>query len=91
MKQFQEYFIPASTWEHLIPFLLMLTVINGYLSLTVRPVWSILQASEFGFFGTVGVLLIIFLATNLFCLMGYALSRICILAFRTALHQLVER
>ena len=87
MKYIQHNLMPTSTLEHLIPFLLMVFFVNGYLILISPSFWATLRSGGSDIFSASLSIIIGFITVNLFCLLGYALSRLCIIALSVAVRQ----
>ena len=87
MKYIQQYLLPTNVWEHFLPFLFVLSLINGYLFLEILPMFNTLPLNAFGVFDTFTTTLLTFVTINVCCMLGYALSRFCILLVATAFGQ----
>jgi hypothetical protein len=81
MKNIPEKLSPLSTLEHLIPFLLILSLLNGYLVRNTGPLWTLLRTNGVDSLTVVMLIISSLIAINFLCALGYALSRLCVLAF----------
>ena len=82
MKNFWHFLTKTKIWEHLIPFVLLLLLANGWLFLNSDPIWLALYESGVGSFNATVLIWSAFLLINICCFLGYGLSQICLYAIK---------
>ncbi|MDX1522517.1 MAG: hypothetical protein R3264_12895 [Anaerolineae bacterium] len=79
MKHIRPVHCSNTAWEHVFPFLLMWLLINSLMFYKTAAIWAMLMESGLEAQGASNFLALSFLIINLCCLLGYLLSRICVM------------
>ena len=82
MKNFWQFLTKTKVWEHLIPFVLLLLLANGYLAVNSNAIWLSLYKGGVGSFDATVLIWSAFILVNVCCFSGYGLSQICLYAIK---------